>query len=230
MRMMAVFEKGETLRYIGHLDLMRTVQRALRRSLLPVKYSNGFNPHIRLSFAAPLSVGVVGKRELMEVPVEDGVTEEQFVEAFNKVSPACLQVVGARCISDDFPTLMSLVAGSRYTIRLWSGEDADKVAQAFDSFMALDAYVAVRRTKSGENPCDIRPFVKEGSIVKTEEGYLIKLETVTFDSGALKPSLWLDSLCAFAGCEKPQHIIYRDAILAKTKEGQLLPMEEYPHA
>ena len=50
--MMAVFEKGETLRYIGHLDLMRTVQRALRRSNLPIKYSNGFNPHIRLSFSS----------------------------------------------------------------------------------------------------------------------------------------------------------------------------------
>ena len=60
MRMMVVFEKGETLRYIGHLDLMRAMQRALRRSGLPIRYSNGFNPHIRLSFAAPLSVGVVG--------------------------------------------------------------------------------------------------------------------------------------------------------------------------
>ena len=229
MRMMAVFEKGETLRYIGHLDLMRTVQRALRRSGLPVKYSNGFNPHIRLSFAAPLSVGVVGKRELMEVPVEDGVTEAQFTEAFNKVSPACLQVVAARCISDDFPTLMSLVAGSLYTIRLYAGEEADQAAQAFDAFMALESYVTTRRTKSGDNPCDIRPFVRAGSIEKTGEGYRIQLETVTFDSGALKPSLWLESLCAFAGCGKPQHIIYRDAILAKTKEGKLLPMEEYPH-
>ena len=64
--MMVVFEKGETLRYIGHLDLMRAMQRALRRSGLPIRYSNGFNPHIRLSFAAPLSVGVVGLRELME--------------------------------------------------------------------------------------------------------------------------------------------------------------------
>ena len=166
----------------------------------------------------------------MEVPVEDGVTETEFVEAFNRVSPACLQVVAARLVSDDFPTLMSLVAGSRYTIRMASSAEADLAAKAFDAFMALESYVAVRRTKSGENPCDIRPFVKEGSLAKTEDGYEIKLETITFDNGALKPSLWLDSLCAFAGCTKPQHIIYRDAILAKTKDGQLLPMEEYPHA
>ena len=229
MRMMAVFEKGETLRYIGHLDLMRTVQRALRRSGLPIKYSNGFNPHVRLSFAAPLSVGVVGRRELMEVPVEDGLTPEQFQTAFNAVSPDCLQVVYARCISDEFPTLMSLVAGSRYTIRLFASEAADKVAQAFDAFMALESYIAIRRTKSGENPCDIRPFVKEGRITQVQDGYQICLETVTLDNGALKPSLWLESLCAFAGCEKPHHIIYRDAILACPAEKQLIPMEEYPH-
>ena len=228
--MMAVFEKGEALRYIGHLDLMRTVQRALRRSNLPIKYSNGFNPHIRLSFAAPLSVGVVGRRELMEVPVEDGVTEQQFCEAFNKVSPKCLQIVQARCISDEFPTLMSLVAGSRYTIKLFDSPEATKAAQAFDSFMALDSYVANRRTKSGENPCDIRPFVKEGCITKTDFGYEIKLETITFASGALKPSLWLECLCAFAQSDKPQHLIYRDAILAQPENGQLICMEAYPHA
>lgn len=230
MRMMAVFEKGETLRYIGHLDLMRTVQRALRRSNLPVKYSNGFNPHIRLSFAAPLSVGVVGRRELMEVPVEEGVTEKQFVEAFNRVSPECLQIVMARSISDEFPTLMSLVAGSRYTIRLMASHEADMAAEAFDRFMALDHYVATRRTKSGENPCDIRPFIKEGNIAKTADGYEIKLETVTFANGALKPSLWFECLCTFAGCDKPHHIIYRDAILAQPENGPLMPMEEYPHA
>ena len=49
MRMMAVFEKGERLRHIGHLDIMRSTQRALRRSGLPVSYSKGFNPHILIS-------------------------------------------------------------------------------------------------------------------------------------------------------------------------------------
>ena len=226
MRMMAVFQKGETLRYIGHLDLMRTVQRCLRRSDLPVKYSNGFNPHIRLSFAAPLSVGVVGQRELMEVPVEDGVTEQQFMEAFNKVSPACLKIVHARCISDEFPTLMSLVAGSRYTIRVFCSPEADAAADAFERFMALDSYVATRRTKSGENPCDIRPFVLSGSCAETEDGYVIELRTIATQAGMLKPSLWFDSLREFAECDEVPHLIYRKNILAKAADGSLVPMEE----
>ena len=54
MKMIVVFEKKERLRLIGHLDLMRAMQRALRRSDLPLRYSQGFNPHILLNFAAPL--------------------------------------------------------------------------------------------------------------------------------------------------------------------------------
>ena len=108
--MMVVFEKGETLRYIGHLDLMRAMQRALRRSGLPIRYSNGFNPHIRLSFAAPLSVGVVGLRELMEVPLEGGVTEQAFQDGMNAVLPDCLRIRQCRALEDGFPALMSLAA------------------------------------------------------------------------------------------------------------------------
>ena len=148
MRMMAAFEKGEKLRFIGHLDLMRTMQRALRRSHLPIKYSNGFNPHIRLSFAAPLSVGVAGRREMMEVPVEDGTSPEEFIQKLNACLPPDLQIVSAKPVSDEFPTLMSLMAGSEYSIRLPRSAAADQAAARFADFMALKEYIAVRRTKA----------------------------------------------------------------------------------
>ena len=226
MRMMVVFEKGAALRFIGHLDLMRTVQRALRRSNLPVKYSNGFNPHIRLSFAAPLSVGVIGERELMEVPVEDGLTEQEFVERMNAALPECMQIRFCRSVPDDFPALMSLVAGADYRITFAKTEEGRKVAEAFDKFMALDSYVANRRTKSGENPCDIRPFVQGGTLTENESGYVIELRTIAMQAGMLKPSLWFDSLCEFAECGDVHHLIYRKNILAKNKKGKLVPMEE----
>jgi len=225
MRMMVVFEKGAPLRYIGHLDLMRTVQRALRRSDLPVKYSNGFNPHIRLSFAAPLSVGVIGLRELMEVPVEDGLTESEFVSRMNAALPSCMQIRFCRSVPDDFPALMSLVAGADYRITFEKTEQGVKAAQSFAGFMALESYVAQRRTKSGENPCDIRPFVIDGTLEETENEYVIDLRTIATQAGMLKPSLWFDSLCEFAGCTEVSHLIYRRNILAKSKDGSLVPME-----
>ena len=62
MKMLVVFEKMGAHRFLGHLDLQRAMQRALRRSGLPVTYSQGFNPHLQLSFAAPLSVGIQDER------------------------------------------------------------------------------------------------------------------------------------------------------------------------
>lgn len=226
MRMMLAFNKGQEVRFIGHLDLMRTIQRALRRSHLPIKYSNGFNPHIRLSFAAPLSVGVIGMRELMEVPVEDGLTEEQFVTRMNEALPSCLQIRFCRSVPDEFPALMSLVAGADYRISFAKNEAGRIAAGKFEAFMALDSYVAQRRTKSGENPCDIRPFVTGGSITENETEYCIDLRTIAMQAGMLKPSLWFDSLCEFAACGEVPHLIYRQNILAKAADGSLVPMEE----
>lgn len=225
MRMMVVFTKGPELRYIGHLDLMRAMQRALRRSNLPIKYSNGFNPHIRLSFAAPLSVGVVGLREMMEVPVEDGLTEEEFVNRMNGVLPACLRICECKAVEDTFPALMALMAGSDYRITFPKTEESQKAAAAFERFMALDSYTAQRRTKSGDNPCDIRPFVLSGSCQETAEGYAITLRTVMTSAGALKPALWLQCLREFAACGEFPHMIYRTGVLARDKQGQLVPME-----
>ena len=71
MRMLGVFLKGERVRHIGHLDIQRAVQRGLRRSGLPVAYSNGFNPHILVTFASALSTGACGKREIMDVKMAE---------------------------------------------------------------------------------------------------------------------------------------------------------------
>ena len=229
--MMLAFEKGQEVRFIGHLDLMRTIQRALRRSHLPIKYSNGFNPHIRLSFAAPLSVGVAGKREMMEVPVEEGTTPQEFMDKLNAVLPACLRMVSARPISDDFPTLMSLMAGSVYSIHLPRTEETDKAVSRFDDFMALKEYVAIRRTKSGENPCDIRPFIQDGHVETREDSHVIHLTTIaTPKEGGLKPTLWLRCMFEFAGAEAVEATIFREWMLARNQKGDLIHMEDYQHA
>lgn len=224
--MMVVFEKGEALRHIGHLDLMRTMQRALRRSNLPITYSNGFNPHIRLSFAAPLSVGVIGLRELMEVPLEDGVSEAMFLRAMNAVLPGCLRIRACRAVEDGFPALMSLVAGADYRIAFSKEGEGERAASCFAAFMALNHYVASRRTKSGEHPCDIRPFVLSGELRETPDEYVVFLRTLSTQAGMLKPALWLDCLREFAGCGSFPHRIYRERILARRADGQLVAMEE----
>ena len=83
MKMLVVYEKTAQIRRVGHLDLMRAMQRALRRSGVPVAFSKGFTPHLLVSFAAPLSVGMPGKREIMEVPLTEEIGEEEFKKMKN---------------------------------------------------------------------------------------------------------------------------------------------------
>ena len=80
MRMLLQFQKGDIVRHLGLLDLQRTMQRALRRSGLPIAYSNGFNPHIVMSFASALSSGIPGDAELLDVSLKGEATAEEIDE------------------------------------------------------------------------------------------------------------------------------------------------------
>ena len=228
--MMVVFEKGEILRHIGHLDLMRTMQRALRRSGLPVVYSKGFNPHMELSFASPLGVGVVGQGEVMDVPLAEDISEAEFAEKLSKAMPSCMKMIRARSISQEFPTLMALVAASRYTIRFPEGEGGKRVAEKLAAFMALPEYMAMRKTKSGEKLCDIRPFVQEAEVFQNGENWEVRCVLGATQQGTLKPSLFAKCICTFSGVEEEAYLAVREEILCRGKDGTLIRMEDYPDA
>ena len=228
MRMIVVFEKGYALRHIGHLDLMRTIQRALRRTVLPIRYSKGFSPHIQLSFAAPLSVGVVGAREVIDVPMEGDVTGEAFAEAMNRVLPQSLRVLDARPVADDFPTLMALVAGSRIRVDIEGGPAAEQVAAAFPRFMEGGECVTLRKSKAGENRTNIRPFVLEAEMVKTETGYTLRALIENRKEGSLKPAVLMQALCELAGVDSVPCTATRECILAR-QDDALIRLEDYNH-
>lgn len=226
--MIVAFEKGYALRHIGHLDLMRTIQRALRRTQLPIRYSNGFNPHIQISFAAPLSVGVVGEREVMDVPVDGECDGERFLRELGAVLPHGLCVISARPVEDTFPTLMALVRGSRIRIELDACLEADLVAQAFPRFMAGEECVTLRKTKAGENNTNIRPFIAEAQLQPTPQGYTLRCLIRNRQDGSLKPAVLVQALCEMAEVPAVPYVASRERILAE-QNGTLLPLEEYAH-
>lgn len=230
MRMIVVFQKSLALRHIGHLDLMRAMQRALRRSNLPICYSKGFNPHINLSFASPLSVGVVGMHEIMDVPVNEPCEAEVFQKALAAALPPALPVISVRAVEDNFPTLMALVAGSQLRMCFEASEDTDKVALALDRFMHSDECVTLRRTKSGENMTNIRPFVATASCEKADDGYTIRCEIRNRPEGSLKPAVLMQALFEMADVEPIYYLAYRDRILTSNKDGTMIPLEAYENA
>ena len=118
MRIIAVFHKIDGARHISHLDLMRAVQRALRRAGLPVRYSKGFNPHMVLSFASALSLGFTSVGEVMDVAMEEEVSPEEFERAMGRELPPALALVEAHAVPDGYPGLMGLVRSVDYRVAL----------------------------------------------------------------------------------------------------------------
>ncbi len=219
MRMIVVFGKSYPARHIGHLDLMRTMQRALRKSGLPVRYSQGFNPHIKMSFASPLSVGIAGEKEIMDVSLASESGETVFRDALNRVLPDCLKAVFTRAIDESFPTLMGLAAGSRYRIEPDARPGA--FADAAKRLMATEEYEAVRKTKSGEAVCNIRPYI----YALAADHASISFTALNLPGGSLKPSVVMNALCALSDAEPCDYTVTREAILAKDAQGNLVPLE-----
>ena len=221
MRMLAVFEKGERLRHIGHLDIMRAMQRALRRSGLPAAYSNGFNPHILLTFASALSTGASGARELMEVTLARDVTPEEFLAAMNRALPPEMQLSEARPLPERHPALMASVRAADYSLRIPDGAAREALAAAVPAYLARTEIVTERKTKSGVKPCDIGPAVL--ALEGTAEG-LHAVLTLT-ESMTCKPDMLLRTLAETAGIEPPRMFVRRNALLGEDGEGRLAPLE-----
>ncbi|MBR6185036.1 MAG: TIGR03936 family radical SAM-associated protein [Clostridia bacterium] len=218
MKMIVVFEKAPRLRHIGHLDLMRAMQRALRRSGLPLRYSQGFNPHILLNFAAPLSVGMPGKREIMEVPIEGEMSGEAFMEQLSKALPPDLPCLSARPVEDAHPAPMALLTAALYEARFDTAPpDLEKTVR---DYLLQPEIPAIRKTKSGEKPCDLKPMIH---LLRCEGDALIMALALS-EKATCKPDLLLSSLFDFAKCERPRALVTRLQLLGE-KDGVLSPLE-----
>ena len=221
MRMMAVFAKGERLRHIGHLDIQRAVQRALRRSGLPVAYSKGFNPHILVSFASALSTGAAGERELMDVTLEKEVSPEAFLQAMNRAMPPQMQLCEARLLDDRHPALTQLVTAAAYDIRVLEPEAAARMAAAVPGYLAQEQIMAMRKTKSGEKECDCRPLI----LSLAAEGDTLRCVLVLTERESCKPNMLVTTLAAFAGVEAPRVMVTRRQLLGAGEGGALVGVE-----
>lgn len=218
MKMIAVFEKAPRLRLIGHLDLMRAMQRALRRSGLPLRYSQGFNPHILLTFAAPLSVGMPGKREIMEVPLEGDITAEEFMRQLSAALPPDLPLLSARGVDDRHPAPMALLRAASYEARMETAPAG--LDQAIQDFLAQTEISVMRKTKSGEKLSDIRPMIFD----LRREGDALRMTLALSEKATCKPDLLLQSLFDFSHLDRPPMLITRTALWGE-QNGVLTPLE-----
>ena len=225
MRMLAVFTKSERIRHIGHLDIQRSVQRGLRRSNLPVAYSNGFNPHILITFASALSTGACGLREIMDVTMAADVSEAEFLERMNKAMPPELHLLEARAVDDRHPALMGTLRAACYDLMIRNGEQAEKVIAAIPAMMERETIMAMRKTKTALKETDIKPLIYA---LKGGDSHIFATLALT-EREACKPGMLMEALKREAGIpeeEEVRMLITRTALLGENTEGQLVPLEQ----
>lgn len=118
-KILCKYTKTGNLKFISHLDILRLMQRAINRAKLPAKYSEGFNPHMRLAFGFPLSLGVESIGEYFELELTEKIDNDKFIDALNTVLPSKIKILGAK-YSDSKESLMSISQYADYLIDIES--------------------------------------------------------------------------------------------------------------
>jgi len=222
MRMLGVFEKGERIRHIGHLDIQRAMQRGLRRSGLPVAYSNGFNPHILITFASALSTGACGRRELLDVTMAEPVTEEEFLFRMNRAMPPEMRLTECRSLDDRHPALMATLRAAAYDLLIRDAGQAERLIPAIEGMMSRETIPAMRKTKTALKECDIKPLI----FSLQGEGQHLYATMVLNEKESCKPGMLMEALGREAGIEEEIRILTtRTALLGEDAEGRLTTLE-----
>ena len=151
------FSKTGRAVYISHLDLMRTMQRAFLRAEMPLKYSEGFNPHAIISFALPLSVGTASLCELLDFKLNGFMNLSEIPYRLNRALPEGIEVLEAYEWENKFKNIKWLDVGGvfEYDDRVPS----DMLAGLMD-FFARDSIVIKKKSKSGISDTDIAPAIR----------------------------------------------------------------------
>ena len=126
MKVRIKFAKYSVVKFIGHLDVMRYFQKAIRRAQIDIAYSAGFNPHQIMSFAAPLGVGLTSDGEYVDIEVNSMNSKEELMTALNAQMNEGFAVTGIEVLRDQLPnqkkeTAMAQVAAADYLISLKEG-------------------------------------------------------------------------------------------------------------
>ena len=206
MKIRIKFSKYGNARFIGHLDTMRFFQKAVRRCALPAAFSAGYSPHMIMSFAAPLGVGMEGMGEYFDLELTGDVPEDEIVRRLNTQMAEGFHVEGAVKVPDGKSSnAMSLVAAADYRITCcetaWQSADLPALIR---DYLSQDEILITKTGKSGERQVDIRPYIYRMESVVFEGKTSLFLRLASASSNYTRPDQVLDTFCAFSGLSLPR--------------------------
>ena len=199
MKIRIKFSKQGVMRFIGHLDIMRYFQKAMRRAHIDIAFTEGFSPHMIMSFAAPLGVGLTSDGEYMDIEIRTPVSSEDAIHQLNEVMVEGMKVLSFRQIEEGKAgKAMSLVAAADYTVSFRPGYEPEGDWQSrLEEFIQKDSILVLKKTKKSEVETDIRPMIYQLS-VKDDK---VHMTLATGSAANLKPELVMSAFLKSEGLD-----------------------------
>lgn len=205
------FKKYGALRFIGHLDVMRYFQKVMRRAQIPIAFTGGYSPHMIMSFASPLGIGLTSEGEYFDIELTESIESEKAVRQMNEVGVEGIEVLSFRQIAEEKKaTGMAIVAAADYLVGVREGSFPENLRELVDTFVNQHQIEVMKQTKRSEKLVDIRPMiyqmeVKEDAAEHFEsvtDTRVIALQLAAGSVENLKPDLVMSAFFKFAGCEE----------------------------
>ena len=229
MKIRVKFSKTGPVKFIGHLDVMRYFQKANRRAQIPVKYSEGFNPHQIMSFAAPLGLGDTSECEYMDLEVLSSGSSEEMIERMNAVMVDGIRVISWKELPDKSLNAMAAMAAADYVLSFREGyepETWDTFTAGMQEFLSRPEIRIMKKSKKSEKEVDIRPLLYSWSF--SEKRFFCQVAAGSLAN--LKPELLIEAYCQEKGLELSPYAVqvhrkelYAD--LGTEGERNLVPLE-----
>lgn len=192
------------MKFIGHLDIMRYFQKAIRRAEIDICYSEGFSPHQKMSFASPLGVGLLSSGEYFDIDVNSTMTTKEAIRALNRVMVEGMEVKGYRLLPDNAKNCMAVIAAADYIVH-FKGDKLPFCEKEIHDYLSQSEISIIKKTKKSEKEINIRPLIYD--IQLHEGGLFMKIASGSVNN--IKPELVLESLCNFTNADIPKVIYER---------------------
>lgn len=201
MKVRIKFAKYGVMKFIGHLDVMRFFQKVMRRAEIDIKYTEGMSPHMVMSFAAPLGVGLTSVGEYVDIELRTPITTEKALEQMNQVMVEGMEILDFRQIEEGKASKgMSLVAAADYTVTFRKGCAPKGDWQSdISGFFAQKSILVTKETKKGGTEVDIRPMIYKMSV----NAGVVAMQLATGSVANLKPEVVMEAYAKWKGFEMP---------------------------
>ena len=226
MKLRMQITKDRDIRFISHLEYVRTIERAIRRAKLPAAYSEGFNPHLKFSLASALGVGVVSYTEFVEIELAEPVEIEAAARALDKALPRGIRVLAADAVANNTAALMAEAAGASYVVTLPYDKDLTEVVANYNDAVELLFKKAAPKRKEKFKEIDVKFYIPELAVELKDGKTIFFFECKITPTGSMKAVDLLNALNEAYGLELPVEMadIERHTLYKFTKRGKKVPM------